>query len=156
MFLLLLLIIQQPAAERPWQILSGHSASVSAVSPVLELVASGRIEQAFLLWSTVNDPPATRRDLLSAIAWNFRYQLLSQASVTDDAPADMKGVPLEDNCAVVCRLGWMVPRTDGLFHPDEPVTAGDMARLFRFLEGIPDTLNYLPLSMLEDIHLEVR
>lgn len=117
------------------------------------LVSSGHAAQAELCWTNPLDPPATRGDLLAALAWFGRFRLYSIIATRPEVPGDMRGRLHDDHCAAVCSAGWMVPRDDGLFHPEELVCRGDLVLLSQYFPAVRPG-SFLPLSHLDNLPVE--
>ena len=155
---LLSFLLQVLSPEISWQVRAGIARGGSIVSfedntsglvyLTASLVASGNVSEAEKYWNNPFDPPATRFDLLSALAWNGRYQIVA-AGNTQQVPPDMTGRTISDKCASICALGWMEVREDGLFHGEELVTRGDIVVLSRFFADIDTGVSFLFLSELD-------
>lgn len=152
---LLSLLLQVLTPEVSWQIRSGATFSSSEDQPgplnsISILVASGRIRSAEKYWNNPSDPPATRYDLLSALAWNGRYQLV-RVVPDHPVPLDIAGTSVADKCAAICTLGWMAVREDGLFHGEDIVSKGDIVTLSQYVSALDPSLACLFLSDLENL-----
>ena len=116
------------------------------------LVSEGRTDLAEIYWGLGGmDLPATRNDLLNALAWFGRYELYPLMALESPVPPDMEGTLHSDQCGAVCALGWMIPREDGLFHCEELVSAADIQRLAGFLSVIDPGMTYLSKRSLDHI-----
>ena len=116
------------------------------------LVSEGRTDLAEIYWGLGGmDLPATRNDLLNALAWFGRYELYPLMALESPAPPDMEGTLHADQCGAVCALGWMIPREDGLFHREELVSSADIQRLAGFLSVIDPGITYLSKRSLDHI-----
>ena len=115
-------------------------------------VSEGNLEMATMYWKLDGlDLPATRNELLDALAWFGRYELYPIMSLNPPVPADKEGSMHSDQCGAVCALGWMKPRADGLFHGDELVSAEDIQLLAEFFSTVDPNLTRLPASHLEQL-----
>ena len=114
---------------------------------VSSLVASGDTGTAELLWNSPEDPPATRGALLAWLAWYGRYTLRPSMNRLPEGDPAVEGYSGELIQAVYS-AGWMVPRPDGGFHPEETVSTGDIAILSRYFPGFSGR-DHLFLSDLE-------
>ena len=112
------------------------------------LVRTGELFSAELYWINRENPPATRGELLSALAWHGRFDLYSMMISRLDNPPDMEEGLHGDHCAAVCSAGWMQLRSDGLFHPEELVSKGDLLLLSFYFTGLEDS-SWLPLDELD-------
>lgn len=111
------------------------------------MVASGSTAAAELMWNSPDDPPATRGDLLAWLAWFGRYTLRPAMTRLPEGEAALEGYSGELIQAVYS-AGWMVPRPDGGFHPEEMVSTGDVTILSRHFPGFAGR-DHLFLSDLE-------
>lgn len=128
-------------------LLNGHIRLIASISALL--VSSGDPYSAKLYWLNPYDPPVTREELLSALAWNGRFELYSALEYRAVIPEDMAGRLNSERCAAVYSVGWMRPRKDGLFHPDELVSPGDLQLLAPHFPGFTG-ITFLRSSELED------
>lgn len=136
--------------------ISGGDRSI-VVPLAAHLLSEGKLEMATLYWEMDGcDLPATRNDLLDALAWFGRYELYPVMSLNPPVPADKEGSIHSDQCGAICTLGWMKPRADGLFHGDELVSAEDIQLLAEFFTTVDPSLTRLPASTLEELFRGLR
>ncbi len=116
------------------------------------LVSQGNTSLAELYWNLEGrDVPATRNDLLDALAWFQRYQLYPLVALNPIIPPDMQGTMHADQCGAVCALGWMTTRSDGLFHGEDLVSVSDIHILSSYFPTISDEMKILTTASLEHI-----
>lgn len=95
-----------------------------------DLVRRGDIYGALALWGARGtDVPATRNDLLGALVWFGRSQVVQRLSMGCEPPSDMEDSRYPRHSGAVLDLGWMASMPDGLFHPEFPLGPPDMALL---------------------------
>ncbi len=118
------------------------------------LVSDGKTKLAEIYWRLQGyDLPATRSDLLDALAWFGRHELYTVMALKPEIPEDMIGDMFSEQCAAVCHLGWMTTRQDGLFHGDELVSYADIRILSSFLYIENPQASFLSVSSLENLSL---
>ncbi len=125
----------------------------SLVVPLTALMVSeGRPLLGEIYWELEgSELPATRKDLLNALAWFGRYELYPAMALNPPVPSDMEGTLHSDQCGAVCALGWMTTRKDGLFHQDELVSPLDIQILSLFFSEIDSSISYMPLSLMNQL-----
>lgn len=125
----------------------------SLVVPLTALMVSeGRPLLGEIYWELEgNELPATRKDLLHALAWLGRYQLYPAMALNPPVPPDMEEILHSDQCGAVCALGWMTTREDGLFHQDELVSPLDIQILSLYFPEIDASMSYMPLSQMNHL-----
>ncbi len=97
--------------------------------------------------------PATRLDLLNALAWFCRHELYSVMALKPVIPSDMEGSMHSEYCGAVCAMGWMITREDGLFHGDQLVSQSDIRILSTFFPSVVPTLKFIPIGLLDHMFL---
>lgn len=97
--------------------------------------------------------PATRLDLLNALAWFCRHELYSVMALEPVIPSDIEGSMHSEYCGAVCALGWMITREDGLFHGDQLVSPSDIRILSIYFPSVVPTLKFLPRASLDHLFL---
>jgi hypothetical protein len=113
------------------------------------LVSRGETWAAELYWNSTDDPPATRSELLAALAWYGRFHLYPVMASSPAVPADMEGKLHSDHCAAVCAIGWMSPRENGLFQGEDLISPGDLRRLSGFFPGVNPAGGHIGISRLD-------
>jgi len=118
------------------------------------MVSEGRTSQAEIYCSLDGlQLPATRLDLLNALAWFCRHELYSVMSLKPVVPSDMVGSMHSDYCGAVCAIGWMVTREDGLFHADQLVSGSDIRILSAYFPSVIPTMEYMSRNSLDHLFL---
>ncbi len=121
------------------------------------LVSEGKPALAELYWSLEGrELPATRNDLLDALAWFGRYELYPVMALNPAIPADMQGTMHQDQCGAICALGWMITRPDGMFHGDDLVSVSDIHILSNYFANVSDEMEFISTTSLEFIFLSER
>lgn len=134
-------------AELRARLAAGHPSLV--VPLAAGLVAGGETGTAELFYRSTDDPPATRNDLLAALAWYGRFQLYEVMATGPPVPEDMEGRLHSDHCAAICAIGWMAPRGNGLFHGEDLISPGDIHRLSGFFPSVGSRRRFITLSELD-------
>ncbi|MCK5840644.1 MAG: hypothetical protein KAH31_00640 [Candidatus Sabulitectum sp.] len=99
--------------------------------------------------------PATRLDLLDALAWFCRHELYSVMALQPVIPSDMQGSMHSEYCGAVCAMGWMSTREDGLFHGEQLVSQSDIRILSTFFSSVVPTLKFIPRGLLDHMFLNM-
>lgn len=123
---------QHSAAVHLYRYISGRVPDDPSSLPIETalLVWNGDPGAALILWKMGGrDVPATRNDLLGALVWFGRADLLGHIGLGYQPPPDMAASRYPTHSEAVMLLGWMTRMPDGLFHPEFLVGAGDRARL---------------------------
>ncbi len=97
--------------------------------------------------------PATRLDLLNALAWFCRHELYSVMALEPVVPSDMEGSMHSEYCGAVCAMGWMITREDGYFHGDQLVSPSDIRILSTYFPSVVPTLKFIPRGALDYLFL---
>lgn len=130
------------------QISNGDRALLPLLSSLL--VSEGNIQLAEFYWQTNGEElPATRIELLELLAWFGRFELYSLVSISPPVPPDLLDTEYSNESAAICAIGWMRPRSDGLFHGEQLVSAEDLQLLFSSFTEIDPTGIVRTLTSLE-------
>lgn len=146
-------VIQDYSSEHMLSGIDGGDVSLTVPLAAL-LVSEGKTALAELYWSMEGrELPATRNDLLGALAWFGRYELYPVMALNPEVPTDMQGTMHQDQCGAICALGWMVTRPDGLFHGDDLVSASDIHVLSNYFANVSYEMEFISTNSLELIFL---
>ncbi len=114
------------------------------------LVSEGKAELAEIYWELEGfELPATRKDLLDALAWFGRYELYPVMALEPAIPPDMQESMHSGQCGAVCALGWMTTREDGLFHGEDLVSPSDIRILSNYFPQVSPVMKYITGEALE-------
>jgi hypothetical protein len=114
-----------------------------------KLVSEGRSSEALLYWKNSSDPPATRDELLSSLAWYGRHVLYRVMRQGGSIPEDLRDRMHGHSYIAMEHMGWMKARNDGLFHGGSLVKRGDLALLAGSFPSIEENMAFLPVSYLD-------
>lgn len=130
------------------QISNGDRSLTPLLSSVL--VSEGNLTLAEFYWQTNGEElPATRLELLELLAWFGRFELYSLVSLAPPIPPDLLDNEYSNESAAICAIGWMRPRSDGLFHGEQLVSEEDLQLLFSSFREIDPTGTVRTLNSLE-------
>jgi len=136
-------------AELRAGLIAGHTYLIAPLAA--RLVSRGDVHGASIYWNNPVDLPASRYDLLAELAWFCRYDMYEIMASKPEVPADMQTSVHSEHCAAACAAGWMVIRTDGLFHPEAIVTRGDIKTLSSYFSLNLYDMDVIPMSRLRSL-----